>query len=73
MEGEDEDSENPRSFNNAKIWKRMIIIIAGAFMNIVLGLVLMLITLLPAGEFCVYDCISILSQFFLCRYRFTAR
>ncbi len=47
MEGEDEDSENPRAFNNAKIWKRMIIIVAGAFMNIVLGLILMLITLIP--------------------------
>lgn len=51
MEGEDEDSENPRSFNNAKIYKRMIIIIAGAFMNIVLGLVLMMITLLPQEQF----------------------
>lgn len=51
MEGEDEDSENPRSFNNAKIWKRMIVIIAGACMNILLGLVLMLITLLPQEQF----------------------
>ena len=51
MEGEDEDSENPRSFNNAKIWKRMIIIVAGATMNILLGLVLMLITLLPQENF----------------------
>lgn len=41
MEGEDEDSEEPRSFNNAKIWKRMIIIIAGAVMNIILGFILM--------------------------------
>lgn len=41
MEGEDEDSDEPRAFNNAKIWKRMIIIIAGAVMNIVLGLILM--------------------------------
>lgn len=47
MEGEDEESDNPRAFNNAKIWKRMIIIVAGAFMNIVLGLILMLITILP--------------------------
>ncbi|MBQ9514676.1 MAG: RIP metalloprotease RseP [Ruminococcus sp.] len=47
MEGEDEDSENPRAFNNAKIWKRMIIIVAGAFMNIVLGLILMFINLIP--------------------------
>lgn len=51
MEGEDEESENPRAFNNAKIWKRMIVIVAGAFMNIVLGLVLMLITLLPQDQF----------------------
>ena len=51
MEGEDEDSDNPRAFNNAKIWKRMIIIVAGAFMNILFGLVLMLITLLPNEQF----------------------
>ena len=51
MEGEDEDSENPRAFNNAKIWKRMIVIIAGAVMNILFGLVLMLITLLPQEQF----------------------
>jgi len=51
MEGEDEDSENPRAFNNAKIWKRMIVIIAGAVMNILFGLVLMMITLLPKPYF----------------------
>lgn len=43
MEGEDEDSDNPRAFNNAKIWKRMIVIIAGAVMNIVLGIILMFV------------------------------
>lgn len=41
MEGEDEDSPEPRAFNNAKIWKRMIIIIAGAVMNIILGFIMM--------------------------------
>lgn len=51
MEGEDEESDNPRAFNNAKIWKRMIIVVAGAFMNIVFGLALMLITLLPSDNF----------------------
>ena len=51
MEGEDEDSENPRAFNNAKVWKRMIVIIAGAVMNIILGLVLMFITLIPKDVF----------------------
>ena len=33
MEGEDEDSDNPRSFRSAKLWKRMIILVAGAGMN----------------------------------------
>lgn len=51
MEGEDEESENPRAFNNAKIWKRMIIVVAGALMNILLGLALMMITLLPQSAF----------------------
>lgn len=51
MEGEDADSENPRAFNNAKIYKRMLIVIAGAVMNIILGLILMMATLLPVGDF----------------------
>ena len=51
MEGEDEDSNNPRAFNNAKIYKRMIVIIAGALMNIVLGLIFMGILLAPSPYF----------------------
>lgn len=51
MEGEDEDSDNPRAFNNAKIWKRMIIIIAGAIMNIVLGFLLMFIIVVQQPYF----------------------
>lgn len=37
MEGEDEESDDSRSFTKAKLWKRVLVIIAGAFMNIVLG------------------------------------
>lgn len=51
MEGEDAESDNPRAFNNVKIYKRMIIIVAGAFMNIVLGLILMFVSLLPSDSF----------------------
>jgi regulator of sigma E protease len=51
MEGEDEDSLEPRAFNNAKIWKRMIIIIAGAVMNIILGFVLMFAYTVQADSF----------------------
>ena len=43
MEGEDEDSEDARALNNKKWWQRGIILAAGAFMNIVLGLVFMFV------------------------------
>lgn len=43
MEGEDEESDNPRAFGNAKVWQRMIIVAAGAINNVLLGLVLMCI------------------------------
>ena len=46
---------DPRSFNNAKIWKRMIIIVAGAVMNILLGVVLMFFTMLPKQNFVSND------------------
>jgi regulator of sigma E protease len=51
MEGEDEDSPEPRAFNNAKVWKRMIIIIAGAVMNIILGLVLMFVVVVQQDSY----------------------
>ena len=45
MEGEDEESDSPRAFGKAKVWQRMIIVAAGAFMNILFGLVLMAVLL----------------------------
>ncbi|MBR6385493.1 MAG: site-2 protease family protein [Ruminococcus sp.] len=45
MEGEDStpDNSDSRSFRNAKLWKRIIILAAGAFMNFVLGFVMVTI------------------------------
>lgn len=43
MEGEDESGDNPRSFRNAKLWKRMIVLAAGAIMNFVLGFIMVTI------------------------------
>ena len=37
MEGEDEDTGDPRSFHKAKAWKKFIILVAGAFMNFLVG------------------------------------
>ncbi|MED9969962.1 MAG: RIP metalloprotease RseP [Ruminococcus sp.] len=51
MEGEDQESDNPRAFVNAKIWKRMIIIVAGAFMNFVVGLIFVFILTLFTPQF----------------------
>lgn len=51
MEGEDEESDNPRALNNKSVWKRMIIIAAGAVMNILLGLVMMLVIVMQQPVF----------------------
>ena len=48
MEGEDEDTDNPRSFQKAAWWKRLIILVAGAAMNLVTGFLLLTITFAPA-------------------------
>lgn len=40
MEGEDEDSDNPRAFGRKKPWQRIVILAAGSFMNLVCALVI---------------------------------
>ena len=40
MEGEDEDTDNPRSFQKAAWWKRLIILLSGAAMNFLTGLLI---------------------------------
>lgn len=51
MEGEDTDTDNPRSFQKAAWWKRLVILIAGAAMNFVAGLALLLVVYAPAQQF----------------------
>ena len=53
MEGEDADTESPRSFQKAAWWKRVIILVAGAFMNFVTGVILLAIVYAPAEQFIV--------------------
>lgn len=38
MEGEESESKDPRSFGQAKLWKRMAITLAGVFMNFVFAI-----------------------------------
>lgn len=48
MEGEDADTDSPRSFQKAAWWKRLIILVAGAAMNFLMGIVLMFLVYMPA-------------------------
>lgn len=48
MEGEDGGSDNPRSFDKAAWWKRFLILVAGAAMNFITGVLLMIVVYLPA-------------------------
>ena len=43
MEGEDEDSDDPRAFTSALPWKRALILVAGSFMNFMTGLIALVI------------------------------
>ena len=53
MEGEDEESDNPRAFPQKSWWRRLIILAAGSFMNFVAGF--LVIVLLYTGAPIVTD------------------
>ena len=55
MEGEDEEisSDNPRAFGNVAGWKQAVILVAGALMNFLTGLVIILILYAGAVGFYV--------------------
>lgn len=50
MEGENGNSDNPRSFDKAAWWKRLIILIAGAAMNFIAGVLIFAILYLPGNQ-----------------------
>ena len=43
MEGEDEESDDEHSFSKAKVWKRFLVVVAGAVMNMILGFLVLVI------------------------------
>ena len=43
MEGEDEESEEEGSFSKARVWNKILIVTAGALMNLILGFLLLVI------------------------------
>ena len=60
MEGEDEESSDNRAFNQKPVWKRFLVVVMGAVMNMFLGLVLMMILL---GQESAFNSTTI-SQFY---------
>ncbi len=51
MEGEDSDSEDSAAFCKKRPWRRFLIVAAGAVFNLILGLILVAITLIPQKSF----------------------
>ena len=51
MAGEDESSDDPAAFTNKKPWQRVLILMAGSFMNFMMGLVIVLILFSTAAGF----------------------
>lgn len=50
MEGEDEDSDDERAFNNKPAWQRACVLAAGAFMNLLAAVVLLIIIAFWSGQ-----------------------
>ena len=50
MEGEDDASEDERAFNKKPVWQKMIIGVAGALMNLILGFILMVLLLTTSTD-----------------------
>ena len=50
FEGEDADNPHPDAFNNKKPWQRIIVLFAGAFMNYLLALLLIVISFFACGQ-----------------------
>ncbi len=51
MEGEEEASGDARAFCNKKPWRRFLIVVMGATFNLILGLILVAVTLIPEKRF----------------------
>lgn len=51
MEGEDQESDDPRAFGNQAAWRRLLVVLAGACFNLLLGFLLAVCIVLPQERF----------------------
>ena len=50
FEGEDDDGEDPNCFNNKKPWQRILVLVAGATMNYLLALLIIIFSMSVYGQ-----------------------
>lgn len=57
FEGEDEESEIEGSFNSKPAWQRIIVLVSGAFMNLILGIIVLTLSIGIYGQLSInaYD------------------
>ncbi len=60
FEGEDENSDNPNAFNNKEPYKRILVLISGALLNAILGILVLIMSVSIYGQITVktYDIVS---------------
>ena len=63
MEGEDEDSDDPRALNRQSFWKQLVIFAAGAAMNFLTGLLILLVLYAGAGAFYTAEIVELNPDF----------
>ena len=51
LEGEEEESSDPRAFNNKSVWKRILIVSAGGVINIFFGLIVYFVIATGVGNY----------------------
>ena len=54
FEGEDKEDNNPNAFNNKKPWQRIIVLFAGAFMNYIFAVLLLVVAFCSFGQTKLY-------------------
>lgn len=52
FEGEDDDADDPRAFNNKKPWQRILVLLAGATMNFLAAIMIFCISFAGYGQLC---------------------
>lgn len=65
LEGEDEQTDNPRAFQNQKLWKRFLVMAAGAVVNLLLGFLIFVIMFAGEDSFYTTEIASIDTRSYL--------